>query len=223
MIYSPNTEPLVLTESDADYFLESVGVELFEDSIGIDGTLYEGAYGESILAENGIFLYEDGIIVEGKQKDEYLARKAKEKADKDKAELERYKRRYSSGHIAGTNANKIDYMDPIRVIDSNRMYSREVKNRMKKAGSEIVNARKKIKNNEFTDKDKTRLIDAAKNLHNAARQSGTKFHLSSDAIKMTKEPTKAGMNKATDPINRHMRRHPKQYNESTIFSDIDII
>ena len=65
MIYSNNNKPLVLTESDADAFLESVGVELFEDSIAIDGTLYEGTYGEEILEANGIFLYEDGIVLEG--------------------------------------------------------------------------------------------------------------------------------------------------------------
>lgn len=30
-------------------------------------------------------------------------------------------------------------------------------------------------------------------------------------------------NGSTDPINSHMRRHPKQYREYTIFSDIEII
>ena len=64
-IYKQNIDTIALTESDADAFLESVGVELFEDSIAINGTLYEGTYGESILEENGIFLYEDGIVLEG--------------------------------------------------------------------------------------------------------------------------------------------------------------
>ena len=62
-IYKQNIDPIALTEADADAFLESVGVELFEDSIAIDGTLYEGTYGESILEANGIFLYEDGIVL----------------------------------------------------------------------------------------------------------------------------------------------------------------
>ena len=72
------TEPITLTESDADAFLESVGVELFKDSIAIDGTLYDGAYGESILEANGIFLYEDGIVLEGKRARDYRIRKEDE-------------------------------------------------------------------------------------------------------------------------------------------------
>lgn len=79
MIYSVNNEPLVLTETDADNFLESVGIELFETTLSINGVMYNGTYGESILAENGIFLYEDGIVLEGPEADKYRARKAEER------------------------------------------------------------------------------------------------------------------------------------------------
>lgn len=80
MIYRANNNPLVLTEDAADAFLESVGVKLYEDEISINGTLYEGAYGESILEANGIFLYEDGIVLEGKTKEEYEREKAEKRA-----------------------------------------------------------------------------------------------------------------------------------------------
>ena len=95
MIYSVNNEHLVLVEAAADSFLESVGVKLYDNEISINGTLYEGTYGESILAENGIFLYEDGIVLEGKQAEEYKARKAAEKKAETDAEDERNRRRYS--------------------------------------------------------------------------------------------------------------------------------
>ena len=74
--------PITLTEADADSFLESVGIQLYEDKISINGTLYEGSYGEEILNENGIFLYEDGIVLEGKQAEEYKRKKFDELLDR---------------------------------------------------------------------------------------------------------------------------------------------
>ena len=89
-------EDVFLIEDKADAFLESIGITLYEDSIAIDGTLYDGTYGESILESNGIFLYEDGIVLEGMSKKEYLDKKEQEANDKDnaaKAAIERNKRR----------------------------------------------------------------------------------------------------------------------------------
>lgn len=54
-------------------------------------------YGEAaddFLYESGITLYEDCIVLEGEQAEEYKRRKAEEKAKKEKEEEERYNRRY---------------------------------------------------------------------------------------------------------------------------------
>ena len=84
MIYSVNESSNVYTESvalfgqDADEFLESVEVALYENTVAIGENTYDGADAEAFLAENGIHLYEDHIVLEGKQAEEYLERKQKE-------------------------------------------------------------------------------------------------------------------------------------------------
>ena len=109
------TKPITLTEGAADAFLESVGVELFEDSIAIEGTLYEGTYGESILEANGIFLYEDGIVLEGKQARDYKIRKEDEILDrsrKDYAATLKYDRMEEDKWSKDPNGKKA-----IRIVD----------------------------------------------------------------------------------------------------------
>lgn len=81
MIYNNS---IILTEADADEFLESVGVELFENHATINGEAYSGPDAEFILEENGIFLYEDCIVIEGQQAEEYKKRKAKEAEEESK-------------------------------------------------------------------------------------------------------------------------------------------
>ena len=101
MIYSVNesantyTESMALFGYDADEFLESVEVALYEDSVAIGENVYDGAEAEAFLAENGIHLYDDHIVLEGKQAEEYKARKAKEKADANQKELDRWNHRYA--------------------------------------------------------------------------------------------------------------------------------
>lgn len=70
--------PVRLYGEAAINFLESIGVELFESTLSIDDVVYDGSYGEQILAENGVHLYEDGIIIEGKMAD--FANKTRQKA-----------------------------------------------------------------------------------------------------------------------------------------------
>ena len=85
MIYSINEstntyiEAVALFGKDADEFLESVEVALYEDTVAIGENVYDGADAEEFLAENGIFLYEDHIVLEGQQAEEYKARKEHEK------------------------------------------------------------------------------------------------------------------------------------------------
>ena len=129
MIYSPNNEPLVLTEDAADAFLESVGVKLFEDTIYIDGVMYEGSYGESILEANGIFLYEDCIVLEGEAAkkvtlQDYKARKAKEKEDRDREHNKYFKHHgYGSGNPGA--GSRMGVQHPNYVKDSIGIFNKD--------------------------------------------------------------------------------------------------
>ena len=86
MIYSNNdnirTESVALFGNDADELLEFLDIELGESTIAIGENVYNGAEAERFLNENGIMLYEDHIVLEGKQAEEYKARKAAEKQKK---------------------------------------------------------------------------------------------------------------------------------------------
>jgi len=89
MLYN---DGIILTEADADEFLESVGVELYENHVMINGQQYPGSKGEAILETNGIFLYEDHILIEGQQAEEYLKKKMdKYNADKEAEDQENEK------------------------------------------------------------------------------------------------------------------------------------
>lgn len=199
MIYSVNNKPLVLTEDAADEFLESIGVELFEDEISINGTLYEGAYGESILEANGIFLYEDGIVLEGEEAEKYKARKEKEEIDdykKHKNYQKNATRRRDTGSYVMSNMNpnyKNRYSDP--------------------------NYKKTLR----SDSARSKKVDAIIDKELSRRKQIT---VGSDG-KYDQRKSYARLNKnkdsAANTLNRHMRRHPEQYMESTIFSDIEII
>lgn len=213
MIYSPNNnEPLVLVEADADSFLESVGVKLYDNEISINGTLYEGSYGESILAENGIFLYEDGIVLEGKQAEEYKARKAKERVDKNKTELDRANHRYAP---VGSWDNKNGGYKNAPTGWKNRKglnpnYSStgaDKEEKMHNRADRILN-KDEYKKSSYADPEN--------------RVDPSKY---SSGHKSIKPKGYAGTQRdfKRDALMRHMRRHPKQYKESTIFSNIEII
>lgn len=207
MIYS-NNKPLVLTESTADEFLESVGVELFDDEISINGTIYEGTYGESILEENGIFLYEDCIVLEGEAAkkvtmQDYISRKAKEKADAKKADNDRVNRRL--GNIIRAGKDRDDERDRAlkqRKADTHRRFAYADKMEAKYNRYANTNA-PALKDNLKKEMERAK--------HNTHPTSGyySAFH-------------------ATDSIERHNRKMAKKYGkspktESTIFADIEII
>ena len=210
MIYSTNNEPLVLIEADADSFLESVGVELFDDEIAINGTLYEGAYGEEILAENGIFLYEDGIVLEGKQAFAYSHAKKRAALDAEEKDFNRYTRRYIDNTPGrNTKRGKKSYND--RFLDRRNKYLSEEEVRRKK----YFNAEDRLRSLNKSGHDKnSALYKKSEKVFNKAAERLEDFSNNTHVI--------------SDAIDRHIRRHPKQYakkstNESTIFSDIEII
>lgn len=107
MIYSnPKTfneaatnEPVILRGAEADAYLESVGVVMYNDHITINEMSMDGITGEKILAENGITLNEDHIVLEGERAKavkaimEAEAKKAEEEAkNEDKTEEEEVKK-----------------------------------------------------------------------------------------------------------------------------------
>ena len=86
MIYSnPKTfneattiEPVILRGAEADAYLESVGVVMYNDHITINEMSMDGITGEKILAENGITLNEDHIVLEGERAEQVKAAKEAE-------------------------------------------------------------------------------------------------------------------------------------------------
>ena len=237
MIYIANNNPLVLTEADADSFLESVGVELFDDEIAINGTIYEGAHGEFILEGNGIFLYEDCIVLEGEAakkvtKQDYMSRKAKEKADLEEDLKKRNDRRY--GFMYMPPGDKSSYA--LRK-DGSKQYYRGGERYYYTPRSEDDRDRD-LKSSEIAVKElknRDRRYRAA--MRTKYRYTGKYAEYGDERLKKSKEAYERMLSKDNthfidpaihDTVNRHIRRHPKQYakkstNESTIFSDIEII
>ena len=176
MIYSVNestTNKIALFGQDADNFLESVGVALYENTVAIGENVYDGAEAEEFLAENGIFLYEDHIVLEGKQAEEYKARKAKERDERISAEAKREHHRIFNKDVGRTGRNDSERSEKVNEIlkkETDRRYKEFLKNPSRK------------KEREYTNIDDASL---------------------------------------DDPINRHIRRHPKQFKESTFF-DFDL-
>lgn len=203
-IYKQNIDPIALTESDADEFLRDMDITLYEDTMVIEGTEYEGTYGEEVLAENGIFLYDDGIVLEGKQAEEYKARKAKEKLDAEASDELRVRKRGNYQHSKDRAL--------MGILNS------EVKKNPKKLVGDV-----ELDNmNSRAEKDAARGSSAWNRTVWDERNRRSKEYGYSNNLER-------GNNilRANDAANRHKRRHPKQYakpkNESTIFSDIDII
>lgn len=142
-------------------------------------------------------------ILEGKQAEEYKARKDSDKSKKNIASRNRDIRRYGLGTVGIKSGSQDDY---------NRLgvaYS--------KAKSEV-------------DKREKKMNDAYKRYGHYIKltPNNAVSRKASDIIeKADRDWINADDNYISDAINRHMRRHPKQYakpkNESTIFSDIEII
>ena len=102
MIYSVGnksayTESVALFGQDADEFLESVEVSLYEDTVAISENVYDGAEAEKFLAENGILLYEDHIVLEGRQALAYKNRKDSERTQQGNANYQDYQRTLDRG------------------------------------------------------------------------------------------------------------------------------
>ena len=219
MIYSPNNRPLVLVEAAADSFLESVGVKLYDNEISINGTLYEGSYGESILADNGIFLYEDGIVLEGEQAEDYKARKAKEKA---KSTNNSSRKKYGLGtNIKDISAMKFNDEYTKRANKANIYHDPESnKNNIASKNRLAANydrVRDALERNMRRHPDTYGISKHDVTLHK--RKHSDAYLKQQAAIAKAQEEARKGREeylKIRNGSNRHT-------NESTIFSNIDII
>lgn len=211
MIYSPNNnEPLVLVEAAADSFLESVGVKLYDDEISINGTLYEGVYGESILAENGIFLYEDGIVLEGEYAEKYRERKEEEenklykgfRAEKKNAE----RRRHDTGTRVMSKQNP----------NYSKRYSDRKYNQILKA-----DAKRDRKVDDIIERELSRRRGLTIN-----HDTGMYYNAGD---KKEYNNLNKNIDSAANALSRNLRKQEKKYakttvqHNSTIFSDIEII
>lgn len=216
MIYSVNESTMVNTDKialfgeEADNFLESVGVTLYENTIAIGENEYNGSDAEAFLNENGITLYEDHIVLEGQQAEEYKARKAKEKADQKAKEDERFVRRYApTGIFTGYPGDK------------DRRY--EHNNERTKKSPTIISPTYASKSDDIRSTMAT-YINSKESDRRYKNFYSKKFG-TDEYDKADKEADNHYHNRAEaeDATNRHIRRHPDKYPkyESTIF-DFDL-
>ena len=209
MIYSVNNgiTPVRLYGEVADNFLESVGVSIFDDGdVAIGESIFDLDTACDILEESGVILCEDCIVLEGKQAEEYKARKAKEKADAEKA--------YRDRNINSTT-NKYDYgTTKGKNYPKNNKYSFQDWDRADRADAMIEKARNKysithaIHDAPFgSNKDKAK---ADKAFHQYLRTYDDDVYRSA-MRKLKREDKKKRSN------------NPAIQHNSTIFSDIEII
>lgn len=231
MIYS-NTTPLYLVESDADEFLDSIGVELYDDSVAIGEHVFDGAYAEEILAENGIYLYEEGIVLEGKQADEYRARKAKEAEDE--------ARKYDKYDNKGLTKNAPNFLKGSRArsnVGNKSSLKQGIKNasntktedRIRRMHAEEIVERDRLnRSHDYSGKglrvskdEKGRVKSVSTDTRYSPNSRGNYY---SDRFCDEEKGRRIAHNAARDAANRHLRRHTKYVKESAgIFESVEII
>lgn len=210
MIYGNNgttSTPVRLYGAVADNFLESVGVSIFNDGdIAIGESIFDLDTACDILEESGVILCEDCIVLEGKQAEEYKARKAKEKTDAEKA--------YRDRNINSTN-NKYDYgTTKGKNYPKNNKYSLQDWDRADRADAMIEKARNKyaithaIHDGPFSNKDAKAKADKA--FHQYLRTHDDDVYRSA-MRKLKREDKKKRSN------------NPTVQHNSTVFSDIEIV
>ena len=206
MIYSNNSSVKLYGEV-ADNFLESVGVSIFDDGdIAIGESIFDLSTGCDILEENGVILCEDCIVLEGKQAEEYKARKAaKHKKDMDdhvSDSMKRIQRAQTSVHKAPImHANAKGYID----IEDLKMKDKDKYDKL------------------IYDHYRGKYGKHAGSYSSRAHEEAHKRARSGNPVNMDQYA------RMQDASNRNERKQQKKYgkdkstNESTIFSDIEII
>lgn len=149
------------------------------------------------------------FLNEARTKEEYLAQKQKENKEKEEAEQKRFDRRYGGDMQSsfrrsfehGSVGNKYDTKEYL----SDDKHSWNEPGYMKKFNSDHERSAK-------AHKELRKKLDSMPNDDtNILTKRGR------DAIK------NSNLLQAADAKNRHMRRHPEQYEESVIFNSINFI
>lgn len=158
-------DKIVLTEEDADEFLESIGVELYNDHMAIGEFTVSGIEGQNILEENGIFLYENCIMLDEINAKEYLDKKQKE-YDKKKADAK---------HDDEMAKARLDRIENNSYVDRNPAFDkgRKIAEYRRKYGAVMPN--KKTSSEKTLSKAKTReqIIDGEANI--SARNYSSRY------------------------------------------------
>lgn len=229
---------VILIEADADEFLESIGVALYENYITIGEHSIPCIEGQSILGENDIFLCKDGIILEGEQAEAYKAKKAKEKEEESK----KYDKYDINGFIdsapkfmKGSRANnsvgnqaslkQIDIKD-IKGSTKKYDYTRSSDSVRRKYASDIVERDRLNRQPQYTGKGITiRTSDGKPNSWSLERDYKGAINQNPYYDKHFDDKNKRiAYAAAMDAANRHLRRHTKMVKESCgIFSSVAFI
>ena len=240
MIYGNNgITPTRLYGEVADNFLESVGVSIFDDGdIAIGESIFDLSTGCDILEENGVILCEDCIVLEGKQAEEYKARKAKEREEEankyDKYDNKEYSRNITPKAMMGSRANKhVGDKASLKQLSFNKGSFRNHNN----TKSEDRVRRNMVE--DFVERDrlsrhgsysgKGMEIRRDKKGNTTSYYTDTRYDAYNkngwygDRYSDEEKNKRIAHNAARDAANRHLRRHSKYVKESTIFSDIEIV
>ena len=214
-------ERIILTEADADEFLDSIGVTLYENSMTIGETEVSGVTGQAALQEYGIFLYEDCIMIQEYVSD-YDYKKYKDLKYNRSAEDDKEYRRYYGRYKAEREKDDIT-IDPQKNFyyphDKNQYYGTD----------HTVDRSNVLKQPNLSPKYKKDHLDknsAIDNKANAAvdRELTRRGYQRANGDKTLVDITYYNKPKMMDAKARHIRRHPDQYKESSsIFSSIKFV
>lgn len=161
------------------------------------------------IFENIIFLNE------ARTKEEYLAQKQKEKEETEKADREHFEKRYgrdinntiSPSGMGGANTVGNKYKTAEYLVNGKNNMSPEYF--------------KKGANDDFR---RGKIDDEAKKKAEAIKiDKDLRYVTKKDIEEHRDKFRKSNILQTADAKNRHMRRHPEQYEESTIFGSLNFI
>lgn len=180
------------------------------------------------------------FLNEGQQADDYKLRKEAEKDSQEREELQRFEKRYGGnvGDKYGYEYLKHKYPSGKRsLMDSLDDESKSLKDMGRR-----IDARSKVyqhgennpKSTEIREKKAMKNAGISDSEYRRLKKiDDWDYEETDDDIKFTnnlanttrgrKAIMNLGGNQAEDAVNRHIRRHPKQYQESSLFESVEFI
>lgn len=181
------------------------------------------------------------FINEGEQADTYKIRKEAEKDKQEREDMQRYEHRYSTDVGSKQTDQKLqkDYPDGKRSLMNSL---KDEENSLKDLGRKIkaqnkvfkhldddnpnIDARNRriAKNSGMSEKEYDRYMKINNDPDYDETEDDIKYSNDLENTDRFRRFAKnAGHAQAYDAVNRHMRRHPKQYKESGIFESVSFI